>query len=65
MVEVIGGHDDAHFDALLKQMLDYVRGHGRALATEELRESDLILPPSDASMDEVKDLFEHDGLIIS
>ncbi len=63
MVQVIGSHDAAHFDELLRQMLGYVREHGRALAPEELRESDLILPPFDATMDEVQGLFQQDGLI--
>jgi hypothetical protein len=63
IVDIIGNHDSSHFDALLKEMLDYVRERCRPLATEELRESDIILPSADATMDEVKDLFQQDGLI--
>jgi hypothetical protein len=64
MVDVIGEHDETRFESLLKQMLDYVRSKGRALKTEELVESALILPPSDATIDEVKSLFAHEGLIV-
>jgi signal transduction histidine kinase len=64
VVEVVRGHDERRFEGLVKQMLDYVRSKGRALKPEEIVESDLILPPADATIDEVKSLFEHEGLIV-
>ena len=64
IVEVIAQQDEARFEGLLKQMLDYVRSNGRALRPDEIEESDLILPPSDATIDEVKSLFAHEGLIV-
>jgi hypothetical protein len=63
LVEVIGDHDGGHFESQFKQMLDYVRINGRPLRPDEIMESDLILPPSDATMDEVQELFAHEGLI--
>lgn len=63
IVEVVGEHDHQRFHQLLQQMLDFVRQNGRMLPAEEIVESDLILPPADATMEEVQELFAHEGLI--
>jgi len=63
IVEVLSDHDNVRFDALLHEMLDHVRRNGRRLGTDELVESELILPPSDATMAEVQKLFADEGLI--
>lgn len=63
ILEAIGEHDAGRFHALLSQMLDRVRKNGRQLPPQEISESDLILPPADSTMDEVKDLFAGEGLI--
>lgn len=65
MLEEIDHRDASRFQQLLNQMLDYVRKNGRRLAPEEIVESDLILPPADATVDEVKALFTDEGLISS
>jgi len=65
MLEEIDHHDESRFQQLLGQMLDYVRNNGRRLATEEIVESNLILPPADSTVDEVKALFTDEGLISS
>ena len=64
IVDAIGKNDEGRFESLLKQMLEHVRTHGRELRPEEIVESDLILPPSDATIGEVRGLFEHEGLIV-
>jgi hypothetical protein len=63
LVDLIGHHDESQFETLLSQMLDYVRKNGRALRQDELVESNLILPPADSTIDDVKSLFAHEGLI--
>ncbi len=65
MLDEIDHHDETRFTQLLGQMLDYVRSKGRRLPPEEIVESNLILPPSDATVDEVKALFSDEGLISS
>jgi hypothetical protein len=40
-----------------------VRRSGHEVGLEELVDSDLVLPPADASLDEVKDLLSDEGLI--
>ncbi|MGD9959728.1 PspA-associated protein PspAA [Nocardioides sp.] len=55
--------DEPAFASALAALLDGVRSAGTALADEALDPSDLILPPADASIDEVRDLLSDDGLI--
>lgn len=56
------GDEDA-FGTALTALLDGVRSHGTVHAADSLDESDLILPPSDATIDEVRQLLADDGLI--
>jgi hypothetical protein len=51
------------FRAQLHALLDKVRHVGKALPDDSLESSELILPPSDASMDEVRDMLGNEGLI--
>jgi hypothetical protein len=55
--------DDAAFSTSLAALLDGVRSAGVPRDADALDESDLILPPADASIAEVKDLLGDDGLI--
>ena len=55
--------DEAAFTAALHGLLEQVRAQGSALPVDTLEPSDLILPPEDASMDEVRELLTEEGLI--
>ncbi len=55
--------DEEAFRGALAALLDGVRRHGTPLADDALEDSDLILPPSDATIDEVRALLSDDGLI--
>jgi hypothetical protein len=55
--------DPKAFAAALTRLLDGVRTLGVPHEVESLDESDLILPPADASIDEVRALLSDDGLI--
>jgi hypothetical protein len=55
--------DEAAFAAALANLLAQVRAHGSPLAPDILEESELILPPEDSSMDEVRKLLTDEGLI--
>ena len=60
---VESGDTDA-FEPALAALLDGVRTVGVAHELDSLDESDLILPPGDATLDEVRELIEgSDGLI--
>jgi hypothetical protein len=55
--------DEAGFATALAALHDGVRSAGTAHDPDSLDESDLILPPAGASIDEVRDLLGDDGLI--
>ena len=55
--------DEAAFTAALHGLLDQVRAQGSPLPADTLESSDLILPPQDASMDEVRSMLTEEGLI--
>jgi hypothetical protein len=59
----IDANDEAAFAPALTALLDGVRTVGVPHAADDLVESDLILPPADASMDEVRAMLSDDGLI--
>lgn len=51
------------FGTALAKLLDGVRTAGVAHAADALDESDLILPPADSTIDEVRALLNDGGLI--
>lgn len=51
------------FQQALAALLDDVRAHGSVHDLDSIDQSDLILPPADASLDEVKEMLSDDGLI--
>ena len=55
--------DEAAFRPALAAMLDRVRTVGTPVPADTLEPSDVILPYSDASMDDVRGLLSEDGLI--
>ena len=61
--DAVQAGDEGAFTAALGSLLDGVRGAGTPLADDSLEDSDLILPPSDATIDEVRELLNDDGLI--
>jgi len=55
--------DEAAFGTALAELLEGVRRAGKPLAEDSLEDSDLILPPADATIAEVRELLNDDGLI--
>jgi hypothetical protein len=55
--------DEAAFKAALQALLDKVRAVGTKLPDDALEDSDLFLPPEDATVEEVKELLGEEGLI--
>lgn len=55
--------DEETFASTLSALLESVRTQGARLPDDTLHDSDLILPPSDATIDEVRHMLEDDGLI--
>ena len=61
--EAVEADDEEAFRAALDSLLEGVRSAGVPLAADSLEESDLILPPGDASLADVRALMDDDGLI--
>jgi len=55
--------DDETFTTSLGELLARVRDVGKELPVDEIVQSDLLLPYSDATLAEVRDLLSGDGLI--
>ena len=55
--------DEADLDAALDEMADLVRAEGERLSDDEITPSDVIIPPSDLSLEETKQFFSEQGLI--
>ncbi len=56
--------DEAELDRRLDQMWREVRARGERLADEDLRPSDIVIPPSDLTLEETRQLVsEEHGLI--
>ena len=55
--------DEVTFSNTLAALLDGVRKAGTRLPDDSLEDSDLILPPGDASLEEVRELLSEGGLI--
>jgi hypothetical protein len=55
--------DEAKFRTALHALLEQVHAVGKTLPAEDLAPSELILPPADATMDEVRAMLGDAGLI--
>ncbi len=55
--------DEVSFANALAALLNDVRTAGARVPDDSLVDSDLILPPADATIEEVRELLEDDGLI--
>ncbi len=55
--------DHAAFADALAALLEGVRRSGSPLAADVLHDSDLILPPADATLEEVREMLGDEGLI--
>lgn len=61
--QAVGRDDAAALAAALQQLHDVVVGRGASLPDEELAHSDVIVPATDATVDEVRALLSDEGLV--
>lgn len=59
----LGRDDEAELDARLDEMWAVVREQGERLDDAHLEPSDLIVPPSDLTLEETRGLFSEQGLV--
>jgi hypothetical protein len=55
--------DETELDKRLEEMFALVRAEGERLPDEDLSASDVIIPPSDLTLEETRELVSHEGLI--
>ncbi len=55
--------DEERLDGILEQMASLVRTEGEELPPEDLSPSDAIIPPTDLTIEETRELFSEQGLI--
>jgi hypothetical protein len=62
-VAAVQADDEASFKASFGALIEMIRERGTRLGDEELRESEVILPPSDITLAEAEQDFTGDGLL--
>jgi hypothetical protein len=62
-VAALDANDEPALDAALDEMAALVRAEGTALPDDEITTSDVVIPPSDLTLDETRELFSEHGLI--
>lgn len=55
--------DEPELDQALDEMWELVQSQGERLADDDLSASDVVIPPSDLTLEETKRLFSDEGLI--
>ena len=61
--KAVASGDEEAFRTGMTGLLDGVRRQGTRLEDDSLQESDFILPPADATIDEVRALMTDEGLV--
>jgi PspA-Associated protein len=59
----VDAQDEGALDDVLDEMWQLVQDRGERLADEDLSTSDLIIPPSDLTLEETRQLFTEEGLV--
>ena len=55
--------DEQEMDGYLDEMWKLVEAEGELLPADDLHPSDALIPPSDLSLEETRQLFSEEGLI--
>jgi hypothetical protein len=62
-MQALDSENEDELDMLLQRMWDLVQTDGERVPDDELVASDLVIPPSDLTLEETRKLFSDDGLI--
>jgi hypothetical protein len=55
--------NEVELDQRLDEMFQLVRGEGERVPDDDLHPSDAVIPPSDLTLEETRELMSHDGFI--
>ena len=59
----VDAEDEGALDDVLDEMWRLVQDRGERLPDDDLSTSDLIIPPSDLTLEETRQLFTEEGLV--
>ena len=59
----VDAQDEGTLDDVLDEMWQLVQARGERLPDDDLSTSDLIIPPSDLTLEETRQLFTDEGLV--
>jgi len=62
IVKIINKGDEEVFRSEFKKLSEYVRKNGKRISDEVIKPSEIIIPPSDLTLDEAKRIFAGDGI---
>jgi PspAA-like protein len=62
-MEAVERDDEPELDAALEEMWRLVQTEGERLPDEDLRPSEIVIPPADLTLEETRVLFSDHGLI--
>jgi hypothetical protein len=62
-VAALEANDEEQLDGFLDQMAELVRNEGTRLADDDLSASEIVIPPSDLTLEETRQLFSDHGLV--
>ena len=62
-VDAVEAGNESTFRELFDQMIALVRDNGTAVDEDDIETSDVIIPPSDLTLEEAREEFSGEGLI--
>ena len=62
-MEALSQADESNLDRCLDEMGKLVRSSGRKIGDDELMASDIVIPPSDLTLEETRKLVSESGFI--
>lgn len=63
VVAAVDAGDEERYAKAFAELIDFIRSSGTELGDDALAESDVIVPPSDTTLDEAGDHFTGEGII--
>lgn len=63
VVAAVESGDEGQFHACLGELIALIRERGTVIGDDDLRESEVIVPPADVTLEEAAEDFTGDGLI--
>jgi hypothetical protein len=63
VVAAVEANDQEEYSKRFAALLEYIRSNGKRIADDDLRESDVIVPPPDTDLEEARRDFTGEGLI--